>query len=47
MTLYSIHMSQGKHLVGSDVIIKVGTWQHAGRHGEGGVEGSTSLSEGC
>jgi hypothetical protein len=37
-------------LIGSEVqsiIIKVGTWQHPGRHGAGGAEGSTSSSEGC
>jgi hypothetical protein len=36
-------------LIGSEVqsiIIKVGTWQHPGRHGAGGVEGPTSSSEG-
>jgi hypothetical protein len=34
---------------GSEVqsIIKVGTWQHPGRHGAGGHESSMSLSEGC
>jgi hypothetical protein len=37
-------------LTGSEVqsiIIKAGTWQHAGRHGAGGAESSTSSSEGC
>jgi hypothetical protein len=37
-------------LSGSEVqsiIIKVGVWQHPGRHGAGGAENSTSLSEGC
>jgi hypothetical protein len=37
-------------LTGSEVqsiIIKVGAWQHPGRHGAGGVESSTSSSEGC
>jgi hypothetical protein len=37
-------------LTGSEVqsiIIKVGTWQHPGRHGAGGTESSTSSSEGC
>jgi len=29
------------------IIIKVGTWQHPGRHGAGGAENSTSFSEGC
>ena len=29
------------------IIIKVGTWQHPGRHGAGGAESSTSSSEGC
>jgi hypothetical protein len=36
-------------LTGSEdwsIIIKVGTWQHLGRHGVGGVESSTSSSEG-
>jgi hypothetical protein len=28
------------------IIIKVGTWQHPGRHGTGGAESSTSSSEG-
>jgi hypothetical protein len=28
------------------IIIKVGTWQNPGRHGAGGAESSTSLSEG-
>jgi hypothetical protein len=28
-------------------IIKVGTYQHPGRHGAGGVERSISSSEGC
>ena len=27
------------------IIIKVGTWQHSGRHGAGGAESSTSCSE--
>jgi len=34
-------------LTGSEVqsiIIKVGTWQHSGRHGAGGAESSTSSS---
>jgi hypothetical protein len=37
-------------LTGSEVqsiIIKVGAWQHLGRHGSGGAESSTSSSEGC
>ena len=37
-------------LTGSEVqsiIIKVGTWQHPGRHGAGRAESSTSSSEGC
>jgi hypothetical protein len=37
-------------LIGSEVqsiIIKVGTWQPAVRHGAGGAERSTSASEGC
>jgi hypothetical protein len=37
-------------LTGSEVqsiIIKVGAWQHPGRHGAGGTESSTSSSEGC
>jgi hypothetical protein len=37
-------------LTGSEVqsiIIKVGAWQHPGRHGAGGAESSTSSSEGC
>jgi hypothetical protein len=37
-------------LTGSEVqsiIIKAGTWHHAGRHGAGGNESSTSSSEGC
>jgi hypothetical protein len=29
------------------IIIKAGTWQHPDRHGAGGAESSTSLSEGC
>jgi len=36
-------------LTGSEVqfsIIKVGTWQHPGRHGTGGAESSTTSSEG-
>jgi len=36
-------------LTGSAVqstIIKVGAWQHPGRHGAGGAESSTSSSEG-
>jgi hypothetical protein len=36
-------------LTGSEVqsiIIKVRTWQHPGRHGARGAEGSTSCSEG-
>jgi hypothetical protein len=28
-------------------IIKVGIWQHLGRHGAGGAKSSTSSSEGC
>jgi hypothetical protein len=28
------------------IIIKVGTWQHPGRHGAGGAESSTSSFEG-
>jgi len=27
------------------IIIKVGAWQHPGRHGAGGAEGATSSSE--
>jgi hypothetical protein len=37
-------------LTGSEVqaiIIKVGTWQHRGRHGAGGADSSTSSSESC
>jgi len=37
-------------LVGSyvqSIIIKAGAWQHLGRPGAGGVERSTSFSEGC
>jgi hypothetical protein len=37
-------------LTGSEVqssIIKVGAWQHPGRHGAGRAESSTSSSEGC
>ena len=37
-------------LTGSEVqssVIKVGAWQHPGRHGAGGAESSTSSSEGC
>jgi len=37
-------------LTGSEVqsiTIKVGTWQHQGRHSAGGAESSTSSSEGC
>jgi hypothetical protein len=36
-------------LTGSEfqsILIKVGTWQHPGRHGAGGAESSTSSSEG-
>jgi hypothetical protein len=29
------------------IIIKVGTWQHPGRHGAGEDESSPSSSEGC
>jgi len=29
------------------IIIKVGTWQHPGRHGAGGAESSTSSCVGC
>jgi hypothetical protein len=29
------------------IIIKVGAWQHPGRHGAGVAESSTSSSEGC
>jgi hypothetical protein len=29
------------------IIIKVGAWQHPGRHGAGGAESSTTSSEGC
>ena len=29
------------------IIIKVGTWQHPGRHDTGGTESSISSSEGC
>jgi hypothetical protein len=29
------------------IIIKVGAWQHPGRHGTGGAKSSTSSSEGC
>jgi hypothetical protein len=37
-------------LTGSEVqfiIIKVGTWQHPGRHDAGAAETSTSSPEGC
>jgi hypothetical protein len=37
-------------LKGSEVqsiIIKVGAWQHPGRHGAGRAESSTSSSKGC
>jgi hypothetical protein len=37
-------------LIGAEVqsiIIKVGTWQHPGRHGTAGAESSTSSSEAC
>jgi hypothetical protein len=37
-------------LTGSEVqsiIIKAETWQYLGRHGTGGAESSTTLSEGC
>ena len=37
-------------LMGSEVqsiIIKVGAWQHPGRHGAGGAGSSASSSEGC
>ena len=37
-------------LTGSEVqsfIIKVGAWQHPGRHGAGGAESSMSSSKGC
>jgi hypothetical protein len=37
-------------LIGSEVlsiIIKVGAWQHPGRHGAGGADSSASSSEGC
>jgi hypothetical protein len=37
-------------LTGSEIlcsIIKVGTWQHPGRHDAGEAESSTSSSEGC
>jgi hypothetical protein len=37
-------------LTGSEVhfiIIKAGPWQHSGKHGAGGAESSTFLSEGC
>jgi hypothetical protein len=37
-------------LTGSEVqsiVIKVGTWQHPGRHGAGGAESSTSSSKSC
>jgi len=36
--------------IGSEVqsiIIKAGTWQHPGRHGAGGADGSTFSSKGC
>jgi hypothetical protein len=33
--------------VQSIIIIKVGAWQHSGRHGIGGAESSTSSSGGC
>jgi hypothetical protein len=29
------------------IIIKVGAWQHPGRHGAGGAESSMSSSKGC
>ena len=43
---------KGQHLIGAGlqvqfIIIKVGAWQHLGRHGAGGAESSTSSSEGC
>jgi hypothetical protein len=37
-------------LTGSEVqsiIIKVGAWQHPGRHGAGGAESSMFSSKGC
>jgi hypothetical protein len=37
-------------LTGSEIhpsIIKVGAWQHPGRHCAGGAESSTAASEGC
>jgi hypothetical protein len=47
-TLIRIAFSWGWH-TGAEVqsiIIKVGAWQHPGRHGAGGAERSTSSSEG-
>jgi len=47
-TLLTTTFNQG-WLTGSEVqsiIIKVGAWQHSGRHGAGGAESSTSSSEG-
>jgi hypothetical protein len=38
------------NFIGSEfqfIIIKVGAWQHPGRHGAGGAESSTSSFEGC
>jgi hypothetical protein len=45
----------GQHLAGGwlraseiqSIIIKVGSWQHPGRHGASRAESSTFLSEGC
>ena len=42
------HSCKGQHFIGAglqvqrSVIIKVGTWQHPGRHGAGGAESSAS-----
>jgi hypothetical protein len=49
VTLIRITFNWG-WLKGSEVqsiIIKVGPWQHSGRHGAGGDESSTSSSESC
>jgi hypothetical protein len=48
-TLIGITFNWG-WLTGSEVhsvIIKVGTWQHSGRHGAGGAKSSTYSSEVC
>jgi len=47
---------KGQHLIGAGLqvqtfsplsVIKMGAWQHPGRHGAGSAESSTSSSEGC